>query len=781
MKKKTIYFLILLTMLFCLMACQKEADSTTDKTEENSTEIVDNKETEDSDDILDEKIATDGNANSTDDATTESKYYGLDKTPEDYKEHLIGNEGKFEDGDGSQENPYQIKTAGQLVYLGELFSSETRNGNDMDWNTLTHYYESYYVLTDDIYLNDISDFDNWAEAAPEYIWEPLGSNHFSGHFDGQGHTVYGMYMVSNLNKRNTGDPFYYLGLFGEVSGGEVNNLNVSKSYIRVEGCDCECGGIVGSLLDGTVSGCTSDVTMDIRGASYLGGIVGNSMRSVVEDCIFTGSIHIYDDFSMGGYIGGIVGDFSWDGRIENCINQGTVTVDEKVTDLKSTKFGGIVGFADMGTVLSDKEVGNGTIKNCKNEMDIDSKNACASGIVYWVSVSSMEADLSIESCENYGNISSSGDEGSGGIVGKLMCNYERDDKQSCVIEGCINYGNVTAYNYSGGIVGKSELARAPYSISNCENYGSISVLEDKYGGCESGGIVGGEEASSYEHTITDCVNHGKIYTESGFAGGIVGRYFGFSTKTNNANAALMITKCSNDGEVYNQKENMGTGGILGGVLSEPYGIQIDKCENSGRIYGVENTRSGGIVGASSFLSTEDSKSITVSNCINRGVIAVGSAPKQLDSQRNEDIMKNYKDLDYKDETANAYNGAIYSPSLGGIVGYSKDAYILNCVNLGSFEADENYLIVTDEDIPKIEYVLSKDYPDDDIKMVFTGGIVGSYHNSDDGKKFILNNCFNSDGLAIGLVDVQNVSSDSAFDIKNVTNDEAERIAEDFMK
>lgn len=57
---------------------------------------------------------------------------------------------------------------------------------------------------------------------------------FTGHFDGKGHTVYGVFIDGTENG---------VGLFGSVENAEISNVNLEKSYIAGENY---VGGLVGS-------------------------------------------------------------------------------------------------------------------------------------------------------------------------------------------------------------------------------------------------------------------------------------------------------------------------------------------------------------------------------------------------------------------------------------------------------------------------------------------------------------------------------------------------------
>ena len=83
-----------------------------------------------------------------------------------------------------------------------------------------------FKLTADIYLNDVST-DNWTDTANSpNSW--TGGKKFAGTFDGDGYTIYGLYI--------NGDSITYAGLFQHLQAWDGNttikNITVSDSYIN---------------------------------------------------------------------------------------------------------------------------------------------------------------------------------------------------------------------------------------------------------------------------------------------------------------------------------------------------------------------------------------------------------------------------------------------------------------------------------------------------------------------------------------------------------------------
>ncbi len=158
-------------------------------------------------------------------------------------------------------------------------------------------------------------------------WLPVGERYwdgsqciehpFEGGFDGQNHTITGLYI-----DRTSTD---YIGLFGFV-GEDVEVRNVGVVDVDVTG-DNRVGGLMGYNW-GTVK--NSYATGDVSGDWYVGGLVGENDEGSVDNSYATGSV------SGEVFVGGLVG---W--------NEGTV--DNSFWDIETS-----------GTTSSDGGVGKTT-------------------------------------------------------------------------------------------------------------------------------------------------------------------------------------------------------------------------------------------------------------------------------------------------------------------------------------------------------------------------------------------------------------------------------------
>lgn len=168
-------------------------------------------------------------------------------------------------------------------------------------------------------------------------WTPMGTkdNQYTGTFDGNGHTISGLYF--NNSKTD------YVGLFGYIgNGAKVHNLGVIDSYSEGK---YYVGGVVGYSA-GTI---TNSYNMgSVSGIFYVGGLVGYN-TGVVMNCFNTGLVRVHSSFA-----GGVVGHSS--GTISNVYSVGSVNGDNLPAGHAIVsgrrKIGSVLGINDGGTISS---------------------------------------------------------------------------------------------------------------------------------------------------------------------------------------------------------------------------------------------------------------------------------------------------------------------------------------------------------------------------------------------------------------------------------------------
>ncbi len=174
------------------------------------------------------------------------------------------------EGGGTEADPYIIKTASELAF------AVTSGGEG-----------AYYRLGADIHLNDVSS-ENWYESDTNNSW--YGNITFSGHIDGDGHIVFGLW----YKKDNT---YSAAGLIPVIAGGSIKNLGIRYSYIK---STRYVGGFVGKTAGGTeqiFEQCFADDTVEIgyTGARTegAGGILGYAF----DEAPYTGITELKNCYS----------------------------------------------------------------------------------------------------------------------------------------------------------------------------------------------------------------------------------------------------------------------------------------------------------------------------------------------------------------------------------------------------------------------------------------------------------------------------------------------------
>lgn len=221
-------------------------------------------------------------------------------------------------------------------------------------------------------------------------WKPIRS--FAGAFDGKG------YEITGLNVNYKGDDFNSktAGMFEKLdSTGKILSLAVSGS-VKADGKINYVGGIVGTTESGSeIRFCRSNIAVKVNAATSTtngmayGGVAGK-VQGAISNCLNEGTITV-DNIKNKCYIGGVAG---YVGSAANlCWNTGSVNASG--TTKKNIYTGGIVGYGaatncyNNGSVTgaTDKNKyvtggisGNGNVANSYNLGDVTGAEGSAYGI-----------------------------------------------------------------------------------------------------------------------------------------------------------------------------------------------------------------------------------------------------------------------------------------------------------------------------------------------------------------------------------------------------------------
>lgn len=273
------------------------------------------------------------------------------------------------DGNGTEENPYLLKTKSDILTLAKTTT------------VIKQYFpDTYFKLTNDIDMEYDESFTSICGDHSD------AHNQFAGHIDGDGHYIHKLAIggvitwtkeptETEMGTPTSGKCNAYKGFIGRLAPeGSVKNLNIAadcrltglwatsgaivgynygliencKNYADVSGYSCWIGGIVGqNNASGVIRNCYNEGSV-ISGYMDAGGITGANY-GLIENCQNAGDIavDIISNFQTTttklGMAGGITGAFTG-GRLLNCVNSGTVFAYNRV--------GGLTGSLDAATTVT---------------------------------------------------------------------------------------------------------------------------------------------------------------------------------------------------------------------------------------------------------------------------------------------------------------------------------------------------------------------------------------------------------------------------------------------
>lgn len=345
----------------------------------------------------------------------------------------------------------------EISTAAELASFRDRVNAGMTYEGLT------VKLTANIDLNNT----NWLPIGNYRQSNSFGKHTFNGTFDGQNHTISGLYINGEYYPAEyKEEKSIYGALFGYIENATLKNFTVKGTVIGTD-----VAGVVGAL-----------------GAN-------STVENVISDVNLTGKDGKNAEGEVRGKVAGIVACLKGDNaKISNCINKGNLSA----TDGGGNPAGGIIAYIDNEGLK---------IENCKNYGAINAEDTSDVGGI----LGSSHKQVAIIGCGNYANVS--GKTNVGGIAGNVGGS----------IANCENTGKITIVGNGkdgavGGIVGTVGWGNS--TIEACKNSGVVSAA-----GTPAGGIVGWAYYSTgveYTITLVKCENTGDINGQEGIVGQIIG-------------------------------------------------------------------------------------------------------------------------------------------------------------------------------------------------------------------------------------------------------------------
>ena len=188
------------------------------------------------------------------------------------------------------------------------------------------------------YLNETTAATNQPKWTSGVGWAPIGPNStlpFTGMFDGGGHTISNLYIISSSIN---------IGLFGYVSRSTIQNVGLMSPNVTGTAVSDRVGGLVGYQLMSTISNCYvsgGSSKTGLGGSNGAGGLVGLQRSGPISNCYVSGGSSTAGNFAgAGGLVGQQLG-----GEIIACYVKGRSS-----TAVNLGRAGGLVGWQQGGEI-----------------------------------------------------------------------------------------------------------------------------------------------------------------------------------------------------------------------------------------------------------------------------------------------------------------------------------------------------------------------------------------------------------------------------------------------
>jgi hypothetical protein len=367
---------------------------------------------------------------------------------------------RYGGGTGEPNDPYLIFTAEHLRAIGT---------EPNDW-------DKHFKLLSDL------DMSAYQGASESQTVRPIGlysGRPFSGHFDGNGHTI------SHLTMRETG--LGPVGLFGCVqpplpSGSTwpteadavevVHDLGLIEPDIQ-SSSNLGVGALIGYLTHGKISSCYVEGGT-VKGANRTGGLVGSAPMHNMPTPHVLYNCYVQDCNVQGeSLVGGVVGEFG-DGRIEACWSVARVRGYESV--------GGLVGHVEIVQMFEARD----TLSRCWSSGMVEGSNETGGLVGTCAGRGSMGGCYSVAAVQ--------GGSATGGLVGANLystianCYAVAPTAGVSEVGGLVgvNHGTVTACYAAGPVTGQSQAGGLIGSQTRNEFYPD-GVVSDSFWDTDTSG------------------------------------------------------------------------------------------------------------------------------------------------------------------------------------------------------------------------------------------------------------------------------------------------------
>ena len=396
----------------------------------------------------------------------------------------------------------------------------------------------------------------------------------------------------NLTEAPAAEALIAAGLVAEAEGDIVNSTNNGAVTVNsVEGLEASLAAGICGYASTKVTGCTNN-----------GKVSQNSTHYIVSAWVTYKGID-----RVPQHTGGIVAMTKLGSTVENCTNNGTVTLDmsaiEKIGQSAGTnriRVGGIVGAArgdiigctNKGTVECFARTSTRAAQKatCSKNYSV-SPGGITGGMMDYGSAE--DIGMNVKNCVNEGAVVVDADvDGNNSTVGGIVSHpgYE-DASNTNSIENCINRGDITVTGAGKFRVGGINGGMA--NVLGCENYGTIKLATNNKGANAGSCVAGisGYMGKNMKHENNK--NFGDIIEDTD----LVHCVSGLVANWNNLKATYgvgCVVKCN-----VTTKSSLAKAGMVGGY-GENAEMQIGTAEAPVKVSGSFN---GVAIDASNVAST----------------------------------------------------------------------------------------------------------------------------------------------------------------------------------
>lgn len=308
------------------------------------------------------------------------------------------------DGAGTEDSPFEIKSAADWAMMTKIFNGNTSDVDATFLNNLGMTDDQcctgkYFKVMNNIYFNDTTDAE-WYNSANLHTSDELcrrnsgGKNtKFDGTLDGNGKAFYGM-CINAAAYDNGG-----INLMGQLCGTVQNLALVNCRFTSPANGTAygRCSSFASLTYgDAKISNCYSNAT--ITGDHDVGGIVGyTNGASTIENCVFAGTVT--GNTNVGAISGGGASKDA-NAYITNCLVYGKAISSSEVNK-----------YTSCGAVLGADSSGGTTVLHCSGNYVLEGSNDYYIGTCFGVNndrkydVSFSNVQLSIQ---NFNALTDSG-------------------------------------------------------------------------------------------------------------------------------------------------------------------------------------------------------------------------------------------------------------------------------------------------------------------------------------------------------------------------------------